>query len=508
MWIHLPSTCCPSAPEAGGSISASAWRSKLLASSAALSTKRTAAKNWLRKWKRTGWMKRLFGRICEPSMASRGVERWIASLRASPAKDSRSPASEAAPPIPVTCGRMSSEFFPSADHPLLFSKMCPALFPRQPSNTGPTSWPTLPPLPISSRLRRLLGQSGICRTTAIACTTDSSAFTVFRRCCSFSPSWRLWVTELRRACLRRRKSVPPTSESGCSSWPTVNCRDDRLGCNQRQLATETAKWRTPAGQEPGISNERLEGGEGHRAYDKETGRLAQYGVTQQAQMWQAVKPPGGGDKCRSGDRKGEMLLGGQVRQWPSPRSEDSECCGNHPGAVDSLTGATKLWKTPHGMGNEDATGKMGGAGGGEFAKQANLWPSPAAGDDQRDRCSDRVQETKAARPDSSSDLPVVARLWGTPISCDRAHNPRPVDHGIQLANQSHCFRPAPETSKPGDASSKSPRRLNPLFVRWLMGWYLEPMSCGCSETAWSLYKRRMRSVLFGLVCKKESSSDR
>jgi hypothetical protein len=33
--------------------------------------------------------------------------------------------------------------------------------------------------------------------------------------------------------------------------------------------------------------------------------------------------------------------------WPTPRSEDSESCGNYPGAVDSLTGATRQWATPN-----------------------------------------------------------------------------------------------------------------------------------------------------------------
>jgi len=40
-------------------------------------------------------------------------------------------------------------------------------------------------------------------------------------------------------------------------------------------------WRTPQGQEPGIKRERLKGENGHRMYDKETGRLAQYALTQQ-----------------------------------------------------------------------------------------------------------------------------------------------------------------------------------------------------------------------------------
>lgn len=32
--------------------------------------------------------------------------------------------------------------------------------------------------------------------------------------------------------------------------------------------------------------------------------------------------------------------------WPTPRSADSEACGNHPNATDSLTGATRNWGTP------------------------------------------------------------------------------------------------------------------------------------------------------------------
>jgi hypothetical protein len=41
-----------------------------------------------------------------------------------------------------------------------------------------------------------------------------------------------------------------------------------------------------------------------------------------------------------------------------------------------LRNQAATWKTPHGMANMDASGKHGGAGGGEFAKQANNWPTP------------------------------------------------------------------------------------------------------------------------------------
>jgi hypothetical protein len=102
----------------------------------------------------------------------------------------------------------------------------------------------------------------------------------------------------------------------------------------------------------------------------------------------------------------------EYSSWPTARAEGSECCGNHPGAQDSLLGATRdwrtpntrdhhaqgprldadqrqvclvdraveFWKTPHGMANMDASGKHGGAGGGEFAKQANNWTTPQAHD--------------------------------------------------------------------------------------------------------------------------------
>lgn len=110
--------------------------------------------------------------------------------------------------------------------------------------------------------------------------------------------------------------------------------------------------------------------------------------------------------------------------WPTARAEDSESCGNHPSATgggDSLTGVTRnwhtpstedgktdganalgrygtgimlnsdqrlrnqaaTWKTPHGMGNLNASGKHGGSGGGEFGKQAMNWPTPYASDGQR-----------------------------------------------------------------------------------------------------------------------------
>jgi len=51
------------------------------------------------------------------------------------------------------------------------------------------------------------------------------------------------------------------------------------------LSSVGEMWRTPSSQEPGVKVDRLEGELGARMYDKETGRLAQYGITQQAKAW-------------------------------------------------------------------------------------------------------------------------------------------------------------------------------------------------------------------------------
>jgi len=83
---------------------------------------------------------------------------------------------------------------------------------------------------------------------------DTTAFSTMS-----SATWKKWVTEQRQDASARKKLGHPTSESGGSSLV----------------------WRTPQSQEPGITISRLEGGLGHRMYDKETGRLAQIGLAQQ-----------------------------------------------------------------------------------------------------------------------------------------------------------------------------------------------------------------------------------
>ena len=66
-------------------------------------------------------------------------------------------------------------------------------------------------------------------------------------------------------------------------WTDLDCDEPEPWPGWPALMGERL-WRTPQSQEPGIKVEHLEGEPGHRLYDKDTGRLAQYGVSQQVEL--------------------------------------------------------------------------------------------------------------------------------------------------------------------------------------------------------------------------------
>jgi hypothetical protein len=205
MWIVVPSTCCPSAPELEVSISASDWRSRLLERSALWRSKPMPAKSWLRAWKREGWMLRLFGRIYEPSTAARGVASWISSLAATRASRSARPANDSAQMTLDTCGLTSPAFFGNAPRLLHSLKTC----------------------------------VGTCLSACEKC----------------AQSWKAWVTALTQRYAQRRKSARPTDESACSSWPTPQAHDAMSPKTPEQIeAVRNRSVRKTGGGKPGMSN--------------------------------------------------------------------------------------------------------------------------------------------------------------------------------------------------------------------------------------------------------------
>lgn len=192
--------------------------------------------------------------------------------------------------------------------------------------------------------------------------------------------------------------------------------------------------------------------------------------------------------------------------WPSARAEGSESCGNHPGATDSLTGATAGWMTPS-ANLADGNGYTRGRGqrGAErptLVGQSMMWATATAHDGRR------------SGPDLKStmggNLSLDAALWPTPAARDvkgdysdeaMVRKDGKVRDDL-LPNVASRFSPQGQPIPSGSTSSPSTpaerRRLNPAFVCWLMGWpwfwtRAEPISCGAQETA--LWRSRLRALL-------------
>ncbi len=120
---------------------------------------------------------------------------------------------------------------------------------------------------------------------------------------------------------------------------------------QHSLATEAtmlSSWASPSARDhkdtPGMATraENPDGSERDR-----TDQLPRQ-VAGVVSAWQT--PGTDSFRSRGGDRKDEMGLDQQAHAAaeaslsarPTARAEDSECCGNHPGAMDSLTGVTRV----------------------------------------------------------------------------------------------------------------------------------------------------------------------
>ena len=287
-------------------------------------------------------------------------------------------------------------------------------------------------------------------------------------------------------------------------------------------------WRTPAQQEPGITLERLEGEQGHRMYDKETGRLAQYGLTQQAQMQSWPSPqamdsihwsPESFSRIMDRPRQGKMLpkLADVAHQenWMTPNTMDSlnpktqealdheythrEGRSNPNNLRDQVSvqqGETN-WPTPdsspRGPRAEDlmVDGKMqvqrresGQQRGMDLQTATTHWPTPTAtpygtGNNYK------VNEGQPAA--HSPGLDTLTKNWATPQQRDhrsaegsapRWANPqRSRNLNDQVYSSSPLGPQVPQIQTHGSESSEnvqtSPRpstkRLNPSFVEWLMG---------------------------------------
>ena len=166
--------------------------------------KHSPAGVWLKRWKRTNWMKRLYTATYDPSRLNDFTESWTSFLEASRVNHSQALDSEKEPKTLDTCGRQSSEDSESAYLESHFSKTLTGSF--TPNPRGITAFSTM-----------CLG------------------------------TWRSWVTEQQRLGLVREKSGRRTGDDGgsFSEFATPTAKGNQLSPSMKKHPGCAALWPTP-----------------------------------------------------------------------------------------------------------------------------------------------------------------------------------------------------------------------------------------------------------------------
>ena len=158
-----------------------------------------------------------------------------------------------------------------------------------------------------------------------------------------------------------------------------------------------------------------------------------------------------------------------------------------------------MWPTATAHDGRRPGSEEGSTQGANLKREAEQWQTPGT-DSFRSRGGERVDEP---------GLDQQVRMWRSPTSRDwkgeSAESWRTRETGDltpTLADQVLSL-PLPTTPKDGQSSSESAptsrRRLNPLFVEWLMGWpigwtSLAPLGSGSQATASVRSRRRSRGA--------------
>lgn len=164
--------------------------------------------------------------------------------------------------------------------------------------------------------------------------------------------------------------------------------------------------------------------------------------------------------------------------------------------AEVLALGTTNWSTPKATdGTKGGPGQSYGSGGTPpLPAQAAQWPTPA------------VQNRKGSSEASITRTDGKSRMDILHYRAEQGFiRPAPaiMPHGQQSWPHAPISRPlwAFMIASQGRAVSRrilkgrARRRLNPLFVGWLMGWPIGHALCACSATEFTLWQRHMRGAL-------------
>jgi len=237
MWIFPRSTSSDSSPASADSNAASSpdsetWAS-MLASSAWWRGSRSEPRVWLRRCAEATWLRALSGSAtCGSSPLPPTLERWISSVRASPASLLPPPGSAAAPTTSVGFGPRLSEWRASlglATSSVRTSADSSVSTPARASRRSSRGWPT------SGSMR-----SGRCSPRPpLELLTDASG-------CSSSGGGEMWMTPCAAEAVGRSQSeaatemgFKPTLCDQAAMWPTATRQDGASSGGRNETAERT-----------------------------------------------------------------------------------------------------------------------------------------------------------------------------------------------------------------------------------------------------------------------------
>lgn len=285
--------------------------------------------------------------------------------------------------------------------------------------------------------------------------------------------------------LKRAPLALRTSASACSSWPTARATDGtKGGPNQRgsrgdpTLPGMTAQWATP--DTSTYSN-------GHNVFQN---------LREQTALWMTPNAPTVGRHLDEHEviAKGATDLG--KRQV-------------------GLESQTKFWSTPHANCSTGA-GSNGRDGGLNLQSQIAAWPTPCANDDNKSPQAHMAMKRrmKGGPRNTITSLQVLAQMWPTPAARDHkgansAEHAKVTGggrkHMDQLANfveHSHRAHSILDGQELSPTHRILPRRLNPAFACWLMGFPIWWTSRGLTNSVKSemeSYRSKQQQLLSDLL---------
>lgn len=428
MWLYIPKIfrSSHSAPALPGSTLDLNSLSQRLEPCVTWKGKLLQQRSWQRVLRTDASMRLLSGAISERLTQSSGAARYIASLPDIRVSRSARPARGAGAKILAISGRKSRE---------------------SSANVNPSLYSS--------------------RTSPITSDWD---FAKSRK------SYDAWVTAVRRESLARRKSARLIFASGFSRWPSARAEDaescgNHPGSND-SLTGAVRNWPTARAQD----------GKHASATQYELSRnpaldLLHVAAARAMANWKTPHGMGGTDghtkphdlvskvlkwqtpgadsfRSRGGERKGEMGLDQQARNWSTPMAQD---CAE--------SGSQSYGRT--------------------LTKDARNWPTPDTDCNRPKRSANKRSEIQAGLvTDKQLNLADAVALFPTPAARDY---PLP---GQTISND-------------GQNSSASTPKLNPQFVEMLMDFPLAWTDCGASVMEWyplwlHLHSLRLQVLLCAL----------